>query len=69
MISIHPKLVSKITKLVLIGLAIYTMLFILFKAISYFQSVKQKENLVRDIQIQKEQTDILKNRVNEVKKR
>lgn len=42
MISIHPKLVSKITKLVLIGLAIYTMLFILFKAISYFQSVKQK---------------------------
>lgn len=69
MISIHPKLVSKITKLVLIGLAIYTMLFILFKAISYFQSVKQKENLVRDIQIQKEQTDILKNRVNEVKKK
>ena len=69
MISVHSKLVSRITKTLLIGLTIYTVLFILFKAIIYFQSVKQKENLVRDIQIQKEQTEIIKNKVNEVKKK
>lgn len=69
MISVHPKLLSRITRTVLIGLIIYALLFILFKAISYFQSVKQKENLVRDIQIQKEQTEILKNRANDVKKK
>ena len=69
MISVHSKLVSRITKTLLIGLTTYTVLFILFKAIIYFQSVKQKENLVRDIQIQKEQTEIIKNKVNEVKKK
>ncbi|CAM3914558.1 hypothetical protein [Arcobacter cloacae] len=69
MISVHSKLVSRITKMLLIGLTTYTVLFILFKAIIYFQSVKQKENLVRDIQIQKEQTEIIKNKVNEVKKK
>ena len=69
MISVHSKLVSRITKTLLIGLTIYTVLFILFKAIIYFQSVKQKEDLVRDIQIQKEQTEIIKNKVNEVKKK
>lgn len=69
MISFHPKLLSRITKIVLIGLVSYTLLFILFKAIGYFQAKKQKEDLVRDIQIQKEQTEIIKNKVNEVKKK
>ena len=45
MISVHNKFVSKVTKIVLIGLVVYTILFILFKAINYFQAKKQKENL------------------------
>ena len=69
MISFHPKLLSRITKIVLIGLVSYTLLFILFKAIGYFQAKKQKEDLVRDIQIQINERESIKTKVNEVKEK
>jgi cell division protein FtsB len=67
MISLHNRVVSRITKIVLVAVIVYTSLFIFYKTISYYQAKSQKEELVRDIEIQKNETEVLKSKVNEVK--
>lgn len=69
MISLSNKLILNISKIVISTLVIYSALYITFRAMNYYKSYYEKEKLTNELQVKREETNSLKTKVNEAKKR
>ena len=69
MISISKKTVSKITKIGLLVFVAYVIGYIFFKTASYYKIYYEKEQLTKELQMKKNETNSLKRQVENTKKR
>lgn len=69
MISIDNKAVVNIAKIVLFIVISYSVLYLSFRAVNYFKTYHEKEKLTNELQLKRDETNSLKTKVNESKKR
>ena len=69
MISISKKTVSKITKIGLLVFVIYIIGYVFFKTASYYKIYYEKEQLTKELQMKKNETNSLKRQLENTKKR
>ncbi|MDD3007459.1 MAG: hypothetical protein PHQ70_01195 [Arcobacter sp.] len=69
MISISNKTIANTSKLIISILVIYTLVYVGFKAMNYYKSYYEKEKLTNDLQLKRDETNSLKTKANESKKR
>lgn len=69
MISISNKNLSKISKIALVFIIGYSVFFIFYRAIEYYKIYFEKEELVAQLQIKKNETDSYKRGIDLAKKR
>lgn len=69
MISISNKRLSKVSKLILVVIIGYSSVFMLYRAITYYKIYFEKEELLAEIQIKRNETDSLKRGIELVKKK
>lgn len=69
MISISNKRLSKVSKLILVVIIGYSSVFMLYRAITYYKIYFEKEELLAQIQIKKNETDSFKRGIDLVKKK
>lgn len=67
MISISSKTVSKINKIGIVFLVIYSLGFVFYKAGLYYKTYFEKEKLTNELQIKKSETEALKKKIEESK--
>ena len=69
MISISKKKVSLLNKIVLLLLVIYSLSYLSYKVYNYYEIYYKKEGLLKELDIKKNETEVLKNRVSLYKKK
>jgi uncharacterized FlaG/YvyC family protein len=69
MISISKKTVSTITKIGLFVFVIYIIGYVFFKTASYYKIYYEKEQLTKELQMKKNETNSLKRQLENTKKR
>lgn len=60
MISISSKKLSKLNKVILVGLILYSLLFVFYRAIEYYKFFAEKQELTTQLQMKKNETESLK---------
>ena len=63
MISISSKTVSKINKIGIVFLIVYSFGFVVYKAGLYYKTYFEKEKLTNELQIKKSETEALKKKI------
>lgn len=67
MISVSGKSLGKITKIVLIGLFAYSVIYLASTLKEYYETYKEKERLTIELQMKKDETTIVKININKTK--
>lgn len=63
MISLSSKTVSKITKIGLAVVFVYSAGFLFYKTVNYYQTYQKKEEILKELQMRKNETNSLKRKI------
>ncbi|OCL85466.1 hypothetical protein AAX26_01892 [Aliarcobacter thereius] len=66
MISFSRKKVKNITKISIIVLAIYSSIFFLYSGFEYYQTMQEKNELLKELDIKKLQTEQIKDNIKDI---
>lgn len=67
MISVSSKSLKNISKVIIIGLLIYSALYLAGTLKDYYDAYKEKERLTNELQFKRDETTLVKQRINKTK--
>ncbi len=69
MISLSNSSMKKISKYTLIGITLYTTFFLASTVVEYYNAYKEKEKLTNELQLKRDETSSLKQRITSLKEK
>ena len=69
MISISNNSLKKYSKIIVLGMFVYSFFFMTSSIIEYYQSYKDKERLTNELQLKREETSSLKQKITNLKEK